>query len=455
MLIFISYRSSDRELVQTLANDLDALGHTIWFDQELTGGHAWWNSILNKVRECDVFIFALSPRSLDSYPCQLEYGYADALGKRILPVLLTDINNDFLPPALSRIQFVDYRVQDKKASIGLARALTALPPSTPHPDPLPVPPEAPISGLGRVKERIESTTRLNLDEQAALVLEIKGFYQKLDTQATARDLLERFRNRTDLFASIDREIQSILGTFEPANAPIKPPAIPTAPTPAPRNLSDTSLPYKLGVWAKQFVWAYLGALIALVPLMTILNQEANFGPNLIYAVFVSVGFILAKNLPGWLGQILAQPVRRLNVVLTIGISGAFAEAILFYLSISYIGLYADQAGVLFLYYVAPFMLVTGFVIGSIWLVTRIQLRLLAGAAGILGCYLWLYVVSLNSWSFPLVASASDTTLRDYTLLMYDFYPLSTWCWYIAVALACSLLVYWPELSAHRQTRIDT
>src|SRR5690349_9508187 len=208
MLIFISYRSADRPLIETMANDLHGLGYTVWFDQELTGGHAWWNSILKNVQECDLFIFALSPQSLDSYPCQLEYSYADALEKRILPVLLRDINAELLPPALSKIQFVDYRMQDKKASISLARALASLPPTQPLPDPLPVPPEAPISGFGRMKERIESNAGLSLDEQASLVLELKGFYQKADTRTTAQELFQRLRSRSDLFASIDHEIEN-------------------------------------------------------------------------------------------------------------------------------------------------------------------------------------------------------------------------------------------------------
>src|ERR1041384_4491565 len=121
MNIFISYSSKDRSVVETLASDLALLGHTIWFDRELTGGHEWWNDILATIRACDLFIFALTPLSLDSYPCRLEYEYAHQLQKRILPIMLTSIEARRLPQALQRLQFVDYRKQDKVQAFAVSK----------------------------------------------------------------------------------------------------------------------------------------------------------------------------------------------------------------------------------------------------------------------------------------------------------------------------------------------
>jgi hypothetical protein len=113
------------------------LGHTVWFDHELTGGQVWWDQILAKVRDCDVFIFVLNPEALKSTACKREYSYAHDLGKPILPVLVAEgVRTNLLPSALSQIQFVDYLKQDRDAAIRLARALTA----TPAPQPLPMSP---------------------------------------------------------------------------------------------------------------------------------------------------------------------------------------------------------------------------------------------------------------------------------------------------------------------------
>ncbi len=108
--IFISYDRESKPLVETLENDIEGLGHEVWFDHELTGGQSWWNQILEQIRECDVFVFALAPRALESVACTREYNYAAELGKPILPVLVAeDVSINLLPTALLAIQYVDYR----------------------------------------------------------------------------------------------------------------------------------------------------------------------------------------------------------------------------------------------------------------------------------------------------------------------------------------------------------
>src|SRR5262245_29912491 len=136
MKLFISYSSHDRDAVKSLAQDLESAVKTlpqasdfgVWFDQELVGGHDWWNNILAAIYHADLFIFALSPSSLDSTPCKLEYTYAHQLNKRILPIIVSgNVNAGLLPTALQRIQFVDYRTQDKAAYQRLLGAITHLP----------------------------------------------------------------------------------------------------------------------------------------------------------------------------------------------------------------------------------------------------------------------------------------------------------------------------------------
>ncbi len=75
--IFISYDRENRTLAASLANDIRSLGRTVWHDEELSGGQAWWDQILEQVRTCDVFVFVLSQRALDSVACTREYEYAE------------------------------------------------------------------------------------------------------------------------------------------------------------------------------------------------------------------------------------------------------------------------------------------------------------------------------------------------------------------------------------------
>lgn len=209
--IMISYNHQNEAIARTLADDIEALGHTVWFDQELSGGQAWWDKILETVRNCDVFVFVLDPESLNSTACNREYCYAADLGKPILPVLVAEkVSINLLPPALSQIQFVDYRKQDRDAAFRLARALTTVPPTEPLPDPLPPPPEAPISYLGSLTEQVETTSTLSYEEQSVLLVDLKRSLRDPESAGDARKLLERLRKRRDLLAAIAEEIDELL-----------------------------------------------------------------------------------------------------------------------------------------------------------------------------------------------------------------------------------------------------
>jgi hypothetical protein len=234
--IFVSYSSKSRSIVQGLAEDLETAGHQVWFDRKLTGGQVWWDQILEQIRQCDLFIFALTPDAMDSHPCKLEYTYAYELGKNVLPVLLADgVSVNLLPPPLTTIQFVDYRGGDKAAAFRLTNALNNLPAPKPLPDPMPEAPPIPISYIGNLKDQIDSRAALSFDEQAALILKLKERLDDPDTREDAITLLKQLRKRDDLYARIGREIYAVLQAVEddPTDLPEYEPEQPARPKPEP------------------------------------------------------------------------------------------------------------------------------------------------------------------------------------------------------------------------------
>jgi hypothetical protein len=223
MKLFISYSSHDREAVKNLAQDLESVVKTlphpsefgVWFDQELIGGHDWWNNIVSAIYHSDLFIFALTPDSLDSTPCKLEYTYASKLNKRVLPVLLSDgVNPSLLPDELQRLQFVDYRTADKTAYQRLLAAIVNLPAPQPPPDPLPTPPDAPVSPLAQIKAQLEAPS-LDLDTQLKLVFQLKQYLGEPDKTAGARELLQQLSHHPDVRAAVAQDIAVILGNTPP------------------------------------------------------------------------------------------------------------------------------------------------------------------------------------------------------------------------------------------------
>ena len=209
--VFISYNRESAAVAKSLADDIENIGHTVWYDNNLSGGQAWWDQILEKVRNSDIFVFVLDPQALNSTACIREYIYADALGKPILPILASgELSANLLPQALSKIQFVDYRVPDRSAAFKLARAFASLPPTQPLPTPLPAPPEVPVSYLGSLSSKVDTSSTLTYEEQSTLVLDLKRTLSDNEAEYDAHILLKKLRKRRDLFAAIADDIDELL-----------------------------------------------------------------------------------------------------------------------------------------------------------------------------------------------------------------------------------------------------
>ena len=240
---FVSYSRKSEAAAKALVADLENLGHTAWFDQDLSGGQAWWDQILATIRGCDVFVFVLDRDSLASTACQREYSYAADLKKPIVPVLVSgDVSLALLPPALSQIQLVDYRGEDRTAAFRLARAVSQVPPAGPLPDPLPDPPAVPLSYLGTLAAQVDGTSTLSYEHQSALLLDLKAQLRDPGTADDARLLLDRLRRRRDLLATVGDEIAVLLASAPAAPAlrpvPQQPGAGVTVADAAPAATSD-------------------------------------------------------------------------------------------------------------------------------------------------------------------------------------------------------------------------
>lgn len=213
--VFVSYSRNNLDAVTQLIEDMQAVGIDAWHDQTLTGGQRWWDNILANIRECDIFVFALSPESWDSEACKSELGYVVQLGKPILPVLVSEgININLLSPPLNEIQVTDYRRRDKEAAFALVKSINTAPPTTPLPDPLPTPPRVPISYLSTLKDRIDSNDPLSSQDQKILLFELEEGLREGRSPTEMRDLLLRLKRRDDLLAKVATQIDAALKSLE-------------------------------------------------------------------------------------------------------------------------------------------------------------------------------------------------------------------------------------------------
>ncbi len=216
--IFISYRKTNRNRVDAIAQVLHDMGHTVTFDQDILQGQHWWNVIIEQIHQADLIIAMLSPAYLQSEPCHLEYTYAAALNKRVLPVQIEPINYRQMPVELQKIQLVDFKQQNNGAIDRLSTALSILPPAMPLPAVMPRVPEAPIPEISKLKDEIINLTiQISADRQRLIAMRLYEMMrgQNAEDATMARELLGAMLKRPDITFSTGQMIQDWLNAGRP------------------------------------------------------------------------------------------------------------------------------------------------------------------------------------------------------------------------------------------------
>lgn len=214
MTVFVSYSSADDDAVTALVADLQMARHTVWLDRNLKGGQAWWAAILENIRGCSVFVFALSENSLTSKPCRAEASYAQALGIPVLPVQIGEVGSYRSNPIFAT-QVIDYRQKTSAAGIALIGAVNDLAARPGQlPDPLPAPPPIPYEYLLLLGKAIEGTEVIAPAEQVAILTQLRQAIQDEHDPGVRSDvqkLLLALRNRSDTTYPTVRDIDAIVG----------------------------------------------------------------------------------------------------------------------------------------------------------------------------------------------------------------------------------------------------
>lgn len=244
--LFISYARENKPAVEQLVDHLGVVGYQTWVDSSLRGGQDWWQEILSRIAECDVFIAIVSQEALNSTACAREREWAAALGKPMLPVAIEPLSTA-LPKSLSTLQIVDYSDPGRRdrAALTLAGALAALPATPAPPDPLPVPPEAPLSYLTDLVDQIARPDSIDHERQRQLVSRLETALRSVDPEERrgGSDILQRFRGRDDLYADVDRALTQLAELYA-GTSPVVPQKVAPAPPPPRKPTVERHAPRK-------------------------------------------------------------------------------------------------------------------------------------------------------------------------------------------------------------------
>jgi len=260
-LIFISYSSRNRELVDQLAADLrlilDPRAYEIWYDPELNraGGHRWWQLIIQKIVACDVFVYAISPSALDSLPCQreLRYGY-EQLGKPLLPIVIETVETQHLPVILAELNFLIYSPLDRISLGNIQASIHALPDAPALPDPLPPPPETPLDEVTLLMDKL-TAEQLSIDEQETILNSIHRLTTRPDADKHVPKLIGRLMKRRDVVIGVYREAEALLAQFQaPRPPPADPVKLPDETPDSGQIVTSLASPLPPNLLSEQFEW---------------------------------------------------------------------------------------------------------------------------------------------------------------------------------------------------------
>lgn len=109
--IFISYARQDSPKVEEFLSKLEEVQVSGWLDQADIAAGAEISSVLrDSLRKASAVLVLISPASLNSRWVEFEVSAGQALGKTIIPVIISGegIENE-LPPSIADIMYIDAR----------------------------------------------------------------------------------------------------------------------------------------------------------------------------------------------------------------------------------------------------------------------------------------------------------------------------------------------------------
>jgi WD40 repeat protein len=124
--VFISYSRKDIEIARKLAESLQGREIEYWIDWKgIPPSVDWRREIQKGIEEADAFLFLLSPESAQSSVCREELDHAVRNGKRLIPIVVREVERDRRPEPLKPLNFIFLRDGDD-FEVTFPRLITAI-----------------------------------------------------------------------------------------------------------------------------------------------------------------------------------------------------------------------------------------------------------------------------------------------------------------------------------------
>src|SRR5688500_18716044 len=124
--LFVSYSRKDSVVARKLIDALKSNEQDVWVDwEDIPPAADWLEQIFRGIEGSDAFIFLLSPDSIASEVCNVELKRAALNNKRIIPVVLRDVEPKTTNEIIRKLNWTFMREQDNFEE-GLAKIKVAI-----------------------------------------------------------------------------------------------------------------------------------------------------------------------------------------------------------------------------------------------------------------------------------------------------------------------------------------
>ncbi|WP_020528397.1 TIR domain-containing protein [Flexithrix dorotheae] len=106
---FIAYSAENKEIKDQISKALARFGITTWLhNKDIKSGQNFDKAILEGIIQADNFLFFITKESIVSEYCIKELEYAQNFNKRIIPLLIEEIEEDVIPKKISQLQYINF-----------------------------------------------------------------------------------------------------------------------------------------------------------------------------------------------------------------------------------------------------------------------------------------------------------------------------------------------------------
>ena len=112
--VFISYSRKDIAFARLMHQALKENDLETWIDwQDIPPSADWLAEVYEAIEQTDTFIFIISPTSVSSEMCSMEIAHAAKHNKRLIPIVIDDIDAQSVPSQLAALNWIFFKEEDQ------------------------------------------------------------------------------------------------------------------------------------------------------------------------------------------------------------------------------------------------------------------------------------------------------------------------------------------------------